>query len=266
MWYFWWGCRGNLNLITLESERVEPITNCIKWVLTTSDSSLNLLPFVQSVFPFQTWRQLWRVIEVSDVLLLITDVRHPVRKLWIHHATTPVSMWGPEVQVLSLHTPTSYRTPPSCTVHKEVYNSFMCPSNLKRHPLGDDPGVPEISKSSQLIGLGCCAVLAKSFLSLCAMYSRHQSWEGLRLLRLCKHTLIFQLGKVGEFLRIPKKLGIHFARLTIVPFREYTPPRDRTWNFFLLDSRTSRPKLLLVRQASLQPILLVRGHFYQWLD
>ena len=28
---------------------------------------------------FQTWRQLWRVLEISDVILLITDVRHPVR-------------------------------------------------------------------------------------------------------------------------------------------------------------------------------------------
>ena len=27
---------------------------------------------------FQTWRQLWRVLELSDVILLITDVRHPV--------------------------------------------------------------------------------------------------------------------------------------------------------------------------------------------
>lgn len=27
---------------------------------------------------FQTWRQLWRVLEMSDIILLITDVRHPV--------------------------------------------------------------------------------------------------------------------------------------------------------------------------------------------
>lgn len=27
----------------------------------------------------QTWRQLWRVLEMSDVILLITDARHPVR-------------------------------------------------------------------------------------------------------------------------------------------------------------------------------------------
>lgn len=26
----------------------------------------------------QTWRQLWRVLEISDVILLIADVRHPV--------------------------------------------------------------------------------------------------------------------------------------------------------------------------------------------
>uniref|UniRef100_A0A8B9V594 Guanine nucleotide-binding protein-like 1 n=1 Tax=Anas zonorhyncha TaxID=75864 RepID=A0A8B9V594_9AVES len=28
-------------------------------------------------FPKQTWRQLWRVLEMSDVILLITDARHP---------------------------------------------------------------------------------------------------------------------------------------------------------------------------------------------
>lgn len=26
----------------------------------------------------ETWRQLWRVLEMSDVILLITDIRHPV--------------------------------------------------------------------------------------------------------------------------------------------------------------------------------------------
>ena len=26
----------------------------------------------------ETWRQLWRVLEMSDILLLITDIRHPV--------------------------------------------------------------------------------------------------------------------------------------------------------------------------------------------
>ena len=28
----------------------------------------------------ETWRQLWRVIEMADMLLLITDIRHPVSK------------------------------------------------------------------------------------------------------------------------------------------------------------------------------------------
>ena len=28
--------------------------------------------------PAQTWRQLWRVLEMSDIILLITDARHPV--------------------------------------------------------------------------------------------------------------------------------------------------------------------------------------------
>ena len=26
----------------------------------------------------ETWRQLWRVTEISDILLLIADIRHPV--------------------------------------------------------------------------------------------------------------------------------------------------------------------------------------------
>lgn len=30
-----------------------------------------------SPLPQQTWRQLWRVLEISDIVLLITDVRHP---------------------------------------------------------------------------------------------------------------------------------------------------------------------------------------------
>lgn len=32
-------------------------------------------------FFFQTWRQLWRVLEMSDVVLLIVDIRHPVGDL-----------------------------------------------------------------------------------------------------------------------------------------------------------------------------------------
>lgn len=31
-----------------------------------------------STLSFQTWRQLWRVLEMSDIVLLITDIRHPV--------------------------------------------------------------------------------------------------------------------------------------------------------------------------------------------
>lgn len=30
------------------------------------------------ILSFQTWRQLWRVLEMSDIVLLITDIRHPV--------------------------------------------------------------------------------------------------------------------------------------------------------------------------------------------
>lgn len=35
---------------------------------------------VKSLFSssFQTWRQLWRVLEMSDIILLIVDIRHPV--------------------------------------------------------------------------------------------------------------------------------------------------------------------------------------------
>jgi len=27
----------------------------------------------------ETWRQLWRVLEMSDIVLLIADIRYPVR-------------------------------------------------------------------------------------------------------------------------------------------------------------------------------------------
>ena len=29
----------------------------------------------------ETWRQLWRVIEMADIVLLITDIRHPVSSI-----------------------------------------------------------------------------------------------------------------------------------------------------------------------------------------
>lgn len=28
----------------------------------------------------ETWRQLWRVLEISDIILVIADVRYPVTK------------------------------------------------------------------------------------------------------------------------------------------------------------------------------------------
>lgn len=30
----------------------------------------------------ETWRQLWRVLEISDIILFIVDIRYPVRRLW----------------------------------------------------------------------------------------------------------------------------------------------------------------------------------------
>lgn len=27
----------------------------------------------------ETWRQLWRVLEMSEIVLLVADIRHPVR-------------------------------------------------------------------------------------------------------------------------------------------------------------------------------------------
>lgn len=33
---------------------------------------------LKGFYLLQTWRQLWRVLEISDVVLLIADVRHPV--------------------------------------------------------------------------------------------------------------------------------------------------------------------------------------------
>lgn len=32
----------------------------------------------------ETWRQLWRVLEISDIILVIVDARYPVSKM---HAT-----------------------------------------------------------------------------------------------------------------------------------------------------------------------------------
>ena len=60
--------------------------------------------FCAPSLPPQTWRQLWRVLEMSDVLLLIADARHPVRggaggqqppKKGRHPATTPPSPCAP---------------------------------------------------------------------------------------------------------------------------------------------------------------------------
>lgn len=31
----------------------------------------------------ETWRQLWRVLEISDIILVIVDARYPVRRIYI---------------------------------------------------------------------------------------------------------------------------------------------------------------------------------------
>lgn len=31
----------------------------------------------------ETWRQLWRVLEISDIILVIVDARYPVRRIHI---------------------------------------------------------------------------------------------------------------------------------------------------------------------------------------
>ena len=36
----------------------------------------NIISFFLHLYP-QTWRQIWRVLEMSDIILLITDIRHP---------------------------------------------------------------------------------------------------------------------------------------------------------------------------------------------
>ena len=43
MWYSWWGCRGNLTLITLRSERVK-YTYCLLACFTTNFHSCTNLP------------------------------------------------------------------------------------------------------------------------------------------------------------------------------------------------------------------------------
>lgn len=36
----------------------------------------------------ETWRQLWRVLEMSDIILLIADIRCPVSLLVVQFAVT----------------------------------------------------------------------------------------------------------------------------------------------------------------------------------
>lgn len=33
----------------------------------------------------ETWRQLWRVLEISDIILVIVDARYPVNRT-VHHS------------------------------------------------------------------------------------------------------------------------------------------------------------------------------------
>jgi len=33
----------------------------------------------------ETWRQLWRVLEMSDIILLIADIRYPVSLSFVWH-------------------------------------------------------------------------------------------------------------------------------------------------------------------------------------
>ena len=60
----------------LESRENESLVNFVSDVLrdhgdVVGHFELNL----------ETWRQLWRVIEMSDVLLLVVDCRYPVRMM-----------------------------------------------------------------------------------------------------------------------------------------------------------------------------------------
>ncbi|MBH0219665.1 hypothetical protein GH793_15910 [Listeria monocytogenes] len=43
--------------------------------LRSKNSSDTLSHFEHNL---ETWRQLWRVLEMSDVVLLIVDIRHPI--------------------------------------------------------------------------------------------------------------------------------------------------------------------------------------------
>lgn len=36
----------------------------------------------------ETWRQLWRVLEISDIILVIVDARYPVRRIRIKKIST----------------------------------------------------------------------------------------------------------------------------------------------------------------------------------
>lgn len=35
----------------------------------------------------ETWRQLWRVLEISDIILVIVDARYPVSKIYTERHT-----------------------------------------------------------------------------------------------------------------------------------------------------------------------------------
>ena len=58
----------------LESRENESLDNFVSDVLR--DHCDNVGHFELNL---ETWRQLWRVIEMSDVLLLVVDCRYPVR-------------------------------------------------------------------------------------------------------------------------------------------------------------------------------------------
>lgn len=74
-----------------------------------------------SPFPPQTWRQLWRVLEMSDIILLITDARHPVstrgpRRPW-RGGPMRLGHMGPSFDPFLCLFPKVLNVPPALAAH-----------------------------------------------------------------------------------------------------------------------------------------------------
>lgn len=68
-----WDYKMSVNV--LEQQEARHFREYLKSLETEYGSLTNLSHFELNL---ETWRQLWRVIEMSDVILLVVDIRHPI--------------------------------------------------------------------------------------------------------------------------------------------------------------------------------------------